>query len=211
MKNDLFQSCDHYWVFQIRWHIECSTFTASSFRIWNNSTGIPLSPLALFVVMLPKAHLTSYSRMSGYRWVITPSLLSGSWRSFLYVAHSTLRKVDYLCGPDFVVPFKPGNRGQRKWEIWSLRRIWHKWDSPLLALKIKRATCQGMWVVPESWECPPAASHQGNRDLSPTSIGAEICQQTEMASEEEPKTPVRMQLTSTWISALWCSKQRPVS
>ena len=30
---DLFQSCGHCWVFQICWHIECSTFTASSFRI----------------------------------------------------------------------------------------------------------------------------------------------------------------------------------
>ena len=28
--------------------------------------------------------LTSYSRMSGCRWVITPSWLSWSWRSFLY-------------------------------------------------------------------------------------------------------------------------------
>ena len=36
MKIDLFQSCGHCWVFQICWHIECSTFTASSFRIWNN-------------------------------------------------------------------------------------------------------------------------------------------------------------------------------
>ena len=45
-------------VFQICWHIECSTFTASSFRIWNGSTGIPSPPLALFLVMLPKAHLT---------------------------------------------------------------------------------------------------------------------------------------------------------
>ena len=47
------------WVFQICWQIECSTFTASSFRIWNRSTGIPSLPLALFVVMFPKAHLTS--------------------------------------------------------------------------------------------------------------------------------------------------------
>ena len=82
MKTDLFQSCGHCWVFQIFWHIECSTFTASSFRIWNSSTGIPSPPLALFVVMLPRAHLTSHSRMSGSRWVITPSWLSGSWRSF---------------------------------------------------------------------------------------------------------------------------------
>ena len=34
--------------------------------------------------MLPKAHLTSHSRVSGCRWVITPSWLSGSLRSFLY-------------------------------------------------------------------------------------------------------------------------------
>ena len=40
MKTDLFQSCGHCWVFQICWHIECSTLTASSFRIWNRSTRI---------------------------------------------------------------------------------------------------------------------------------------------------------------------------
>ena len=84
MKTDLFQSCGHCWVLQICWHTECSTFTASSFRIWNSSTGIPSPPLALFIVMLPKAHMTSHSRMSGSRWVITASWLSGSWRSFLY-------------------------------------------------------------------------------------------------------------------------------
>ena len=84
MKTDLFQSCGHCWVVQICWHIECSTFTASSFRIWNSSTGIPSPPLALFVVMLSKAHLTSHSKMSGSRLMITSSWLSGSWRSFLY-------------------------------------------------------------------------------------------------------------------------------
>ena len=84
MKTDLFQSCGHCWVFQICWHIECRTFTASSFRISKSSTGIPSPPLALFVVMLSKAHLTSHSKMSGSRLVITSSWLSGSWRSFLY-------------------------------------------------------------------------------------------------------------------------------
>ena len=83
-ESDLFESCDHCWVFQICWHIECSTFTASSFRIWDDSTGIPSPPLALFIVKLPKAHLTSHSRMPGSRWVITPLWLSGSWRSLLY-------------------------------------------------------------------------------------------------------------------------------
>ena len=84
MKTDIFQSCGHCWVFQICWHIDCSTFTASFFRIWNSSTGIPSPPLALFIVMLPKAHLTSHPRMSGSKWVITPLWLSGWWRSFLY-------------------------------------------------------------------------------------------------------------------------------
>ena len=73
MNTYLFQSCGHCWVFQIYWHIMGSTLTASSFRFWNSSVGIPSSPLALFVVMLPKALLTSHSRMSGSRWVITPS------------------------------------------------------------------------------------------------------------------------------------------
>ena len=36
MKTDLFQSCGHCWVFQICWHIDWSTFRASSFRIWNS-------------------------------------------------------------------------------------------------------------------------------------------------------------------------------
>ena len=106
MKTDLFQSCGHCWAFQICWHIECSTFTASSFRIWNSSTGIPSPPLALFVVMLPKAPLTSHSRMSGSRWVITPSWLSGSWRSFLYssvyschlflISYASVRSLPFL-------------------------------------------------------------------------------------------------------------------
>ena len=36
MKTNLFQSCGHCWVFQICWHIECSTLTAASFWIWNS-------------------------------------------------------------------------------------------------------------------------------------------------------------------------------
>ena len=82
MKTDLFLSSGYCWVFCICWHIKCSTITASSFRIWNSSTRFPSPPLALFVVMLPKAHLIWHSKMSGCRLVITSSWLSGSWRSF---------------------------------------------------------------------------------------------------------------------------------
>ena len=84
MKTDLVQSYGHCWVFQICWHIECKTLTASSFRIWNSSTGIPSPPPASYVMMLSKAYLISHFKMSGSRWVIPPLWLSGSLRSFLY-------------------------------------------------------------------------------------------------------------------------------
>ena len=105
MKTDLFQSCGHWWVLQICWHIEHSTFTASSFRIWNSSAVILSPPSFLVVVMLPKTHLTSDSKMSGSRWVITLSWLSGSWRSFLYnsvyfchllISSASVRSIPFL-------------------------------------------------------------------------------------------------------------------
>ena len=65
--------------------IKCGTLTALSFRILSSSAGIPSLPLALFVVMLPKTHLTSHTRMPGCRWVTKPSWLSGSLRSFCTV------------------------------------------------------------------------------------------------------------------------------
>ena len=112
MKTDIFQSCGHCWLFQICWHIECSTFTASSFRIWNSSTGIPSPPLALFIAMHSKAHLTSHSKMSGSRLVITPSWLCGSWSSLLYcyflyschlflISSASVRPIQFL---SFIVP-----------------------------------------------------------------------------------------------------------
>ena len=70
--------------FQICWDIECSTLIASFLRISNSSAGIPSAPLALLAVVLPEAHLTSHSRMSGSEWETTPSWLSGSLRSYLY-------------------------------------------------------------------------------------------------------------------------------
>ena len=69
MKTDLLQSCGHCWIFQIYWHIECSTFTPSSFMIWNSSTEILSPPLALFIVMLPEA-----------TWLRIPGCLAlGEW------------------------------------------------------------------------------------------------------------------------------------
>ena len=83
---------DENWRFPVLWPLLSfpnllaywvQIFHSIIFRVWNSSTGIPSSPLALFIVIFPKAHLTSHCRMSGSRWVITSSWLSGSWRSFL--------------------------------------------------------------------------------------------------------------------------------
>jgi len=108
MKTDLYQSCGHCWVFQICWHIERRTLRASSSRIWNSSTGIPSPPLVLFLVIHPKAHLTSHSRISGSRWVITPSWLSGSWNLFctvlLFILATSSSYLLLLLGPYHFCP-----------------------------------------------------------------------------------------------------------
>ena len=63
---------------------QLSSLTASSFRIWDRSAGILSPPLALFIVMLPKAQLSSHSRASSFRWVTTASWFSRSLSPFLY-------------------------------------------------------------------------------------------------------------------------------
>ena len=83
MEIDFFQSCGHCRVFRICWHIECSTSAAASFRIWNSLAEIPSPPLALFIVMLLKAHLASCLRLSGSRWVAALLWLSRSLKPFL--------------------------------------------------------------------------------------------------------------------------------
>ena len=117
MKTDLFQSCGHCWIFQIFWHIECSILTASSFRIWSSSAGIPSPALALLVVAFLKGHLTSHSRMSGSRGMTTLLWLAGSLRPFLYnssvyfchlfsISSASLRPLPFL---SFIVPIFAGN------------------------------------------------------------------------------------------------------
>ena len=65
-------------------------FHSIIFQDLNSLAGIPSLLLALLVVMLPKAHLTLDSRMSGFRWVTTLSWLSRSWRPFCIVLLSII-------------------------------------------------------------------------------------------------------------------------
>ena len=80
---NLFQSRGYCWVFQICWHIDCSTFTASSFRIWNSLAGIPSLPPGLFIVMLPKQHEFPLLKVHGVMYVIATKWLVTNKKSLL--------------------------------------------------------------------------------------------------------------------------------
>ena len=67
------------------------------FRILNTSTVIPSPPLALFVVMLPQAHLTSHSRMSDSVWLITRSWLSASLTLLVFALTHFYFKTKFAC------------------------------------------------------------------------------------------------------------------
>ena len=150
---------------------------ASSFRIWDNSAGIPSAPLALLIVMLPKAHLTFHSRISGSMWVITPCWLSGSLRSFLYssvysyhlflissasvaaAAAKSLQLCPTLCDPiDGSPPGSavPGILQARtlEWIAISFSNAW-KW-------KVKMKLLSRVWLFSDPMDCsPPGSSVHG--------------------------------------------------
>ena len=78
-ENWLFQSCGHCWVFQICWqHFHSIIFQDLKQLSWNSHHLHYLCSQWCFLSPI------SHSRMSGSRWVITSSWLSGSLRSFLY-------------------------------------------------------------------------------------------------------------------------------
>ena len=101
------------WLFPVLWPLlSFSNFlthwvkyflTTSSFRIWNDSAGIPSPPLALFAVMLPKAHVTSYS---GY-------LALDVW--------------PYHCGfPGQMETHFSIHAWRSQWTLWKGKQIWHQ-------------------------------------------------------------------------------------
>ena len=96
MNIDLFQLCGYCWVFQICYHW-VQHLNSIIFRIWNGFAEIPSPPLALLAAVLPKAHLTSHSRMSGSGWVTTPSWLSSSLRIFVQFCVFLPSLLDLFC------------------------------------------------------------------------------------------------------------------
>ena len=111
MKTDLFQYCGATAEFSKFAGILSATLSQHHLLVFERAVPSPL--LALFIVMLPKVHLTSHSRMAGSMWVITLSWLSGSCRSFLYrssvyschlflISSASVRSIPFL---SFIVPF----------------------------------------------------------------------------------------------------------
>ena len=179
-ENRFFHYCGHCWVFQICWHIECSTFTALSLRIWNSSTGIPSPPLALFIMMLPKAHLTSHSRLSGLGsdhtimiiWVMKTFFLAQFFCVFLppllymfcfcYIHTISVHYSSHLCMKVFLVIFNflillfPSISSH-----WSLRKAFLSLLGILLqSFLIEFWPCDrkcyqvAIWILLHTWKLP---------------------------------------------------------
>ena len=77
-------------------------FNSIPFRVWNSSAGIPSPPLALFIVLLPKTHLTSCYRMSGSRWVTTSLWLTGFFCVFCRLFFMSSASVRFLLFLSFI-------------------------------------------------------------------------------------------------------------
>ena len=71
MKTDLFQVCGHCWVFQIVWHIECSTLTASSLAGVTFDSKFVFAPSTILLgLLLAPGHGVSF-----FKWDPTFSCL----------------------------------------------------------------------------------------------------------------------------------------
>ena len=120
VKTDLFQSCGHCWLFQICWHIKSTSFTASSFRIWNSSTGIPSPPLALFVVWSPT-------------WLHIPGCLAlGEWSHHRdYTGHEDLFLYSFVYSCHL---FLVSSASVRSIPFLSFFETIFAWSAPLVSL-----------------------------------------------------------------------------
>ena len=107
MKTD--HSCSYCWVFQIYWHIECSTLTASSFRIWNSSTRIPSPPLALFVPIfawyVPLVSLIFLKRSLGFP-ILLFSSVSLHWSLSFLISCCYSLELCIQMGTSFPIVFR---------------------------------------------------------------------------------------------------------
>ena len=85
--------------------------------------------------MLPKAHLTSHSSMSGSRWVTMPSWLSGPlrhfWESSVYSCHHFLTSSASVRFIPFLSFIEPIFAWMVCCDSWGLQRVGHDWATEL--------------------------------------------------------------------------------
>ena len=83
---------NEYWPFPVLWPLLsfpnllaywCSTFTASSFRVWNSSVGNSITSISFVLDDASKGPLGLAFQISDSTWVIIPPWLPG-WKSILY-------------------------------------------------------------------------------------------------------------------------------
>ena len=154
MKTDLFQSCGHCWVFQICLYIECSTFTASSFRIWNSSTAILSPPVTLFIVMQkckskPQwgtiSHRSEWLLSKVYKqWMLETVRRKGNALTLLVGMQTTIATIKN----SVEISLKTGNR----------TAIWPS-NPPAGYILKERATCTPMFItalftIARTWKQP---------------------------------------------------------
>ena len=142
MKTDFFQTCGQCWVFQICWHIDCSTFTTSSFRVWNSLAGIPSSPPALFIMMLPKVHFGEGNGTPLQYSCLENPMDGGAWWAAVHgvtrVGHDWVTSFSLSCieegnGNPLQCSCLENPRGRRAWwvDVYGVTqsRTWLKWLS----------------------------------------------------------------------------------
>ena len=142
MKTDLFQSCGHWWVFQVCWHIECSTFTASSFRIWNLFNSNSFANTAASAKSLqscltlcdpidgspPDSAIPGILQARTLEWVAISFSNAGKWK----VKGKSLSRVWLFTTPWAAADQAPLSVGFSRQEYWSGVPL----PSPLLILRI---------------------------------------------------------------------------
>ena len=106
--------------------------------------------------MLSKAHLTSHSRMFGSRWVITPSWLSGLWRSFLYSSYIQIRLLLKIFSEnaDWEEPWTDRlfSKFLRLGIRWSIKVDLYVQVAPVVKTLPANAGTRGVWSL--GWEDP---------------------------------------------------------
>ena len=169
VKTDLFQSCGHCWVFQICWHIECSTLTAASFKIWNGPQPCltqwnyepccvgPLKTDRLWWRVLTKCGPLEKG-MANHFSILALRTPWTVWKNGILFGHK--KECLWVSTTEVYEPrvyYTKWSKSEREWQILYINTyIWNRvrWAS-LVAQTVKKSSAMGeTWVQSLGWENP---------------------------------------------------------